>query len=228
MQLFILRWKFDSKRQLCLTSAHVPAAPLRGGIPALAVCAAVGRPGVGAVAEAPVDTLGRARRPRRPLCPSARGSWSKDTFSNFYAIFMNYDLNLIVSTFISWDHVLIETGLVARFQRKMSSIIYRSFNGCFIGKDHSVMDQWKSDNLIIIVTIARLHHNLDHHLFPSDLGSAARKTVSFSPLAWPLTRIPPRLVPPPSLGQYMSCQPLRKSWTREPFPLSSKNYKLIL
>ena len=57
-----------------LTSAHIPAAPLRGGIPALAVCAAVGRPGVGAVAEAPVHALGRARGPRRPFCPSAGGS----------------------------------------------------------------------------------------------------------------------------------------------------------
>ena len=47
----------------------------------------------------------------------------------------------------------------------MSSSIYRSFNGCFIGKDQSVMDRWKSDNLIIIVTIARLNHNLDHHFY---------------------------------------------------------------
>ena len=56
------------------TSAHAPAAPLGDGVPALAVRAAVGRSGVGAIAEAPVNALGRARGPRRPFCPSAGGS----------------------------------------------------------------------------------------------------------------------------------------------------------
>ena len=118
---------------------------------------------------------------------------------------MNYDLNVIVSTFIALDHVLIEIGpygldigLVARCQRKMSSGIYRSCIGHSKEKDDFVMARWQSDNLIIIETVVD-YHNLDNHLFPSDLGSVTRKTVSFSPLAWPLTRIPPRLVPPPSL-----------------------------
>ena len=54
-----------------LTSAHAAAAALRGRVPALALRAAVGRPRVGAVAEAAAHALRRARRPRRPLGPPA-------------------------------------------------------------------------------------------------------------------------------------------------------------
>ena len=72
----------EKKCQTVLTSAHSPTASLRGGVPALAVGAAVGRPRVGAVAEATVHALGGAGRPRRPLRPTARGGWKKEKFGH--------------------------------------------------------------------------------------------------------------------------------------------------
>ena len=66
---------------MSLTSAHAAAAALGGRVPALAQRAAVGRPRVGAVAEAPVHALRRARRPRRPLGPPARGRCKGRGFS---------------------------------------------------------------------------------------------------------------------------------------------------